>query len=112
MKDGGFDVYADILFFSAVNYRDPSPLMQVFLDINPDLILISGLGVTMSGVHRDGRKYRGGMHQKEGATHRQGLFSQELEGVPWGRNKELNISPPCRWTPPWSIPTARVIVWP
>ncbi len=39
-----FIAYADILFFSAVNYNDPRPLMQAFLAVNPDLILISGMG--------------------------------------------------------------------
>ena len=36
---------ADILFFSAVNYDDPKPLIQALLGIKPDLIVVSGIGV-------------------------------------------------------------------
>jgi sugar/nucleoside kinase (ribokinase family) len=35
---------ADLLFFSAVNYRDPTPLVQAFLRQNPALICIAGMG--------------------------------------------------------------------
>jgi len=35
---------ADILFFSAVNQADPTPLMEAFLARNPALTLISGMG--------------------------------------------------------------------
>ncbi len=35
---------ADVLFFSAVNQADPTPLMEAFLGRNPGLILISGMG--------------------------------------------------------------------
>jgi sugar/nucleoside kinase (ribokinase family) len=35
---------ADILFFSAVNQADPTPLMEAFLRRNPGLTLISGMG--------------------------------------------------------------------
>ncbi len=35
---------ADILFCSAVNYADPTPLIQEFLQANPDQILIVGMG--------------------------------------------------------------------
>lgn len=35
---------ADILFFSAVNYDDPKPLIDTFLAIKPDLIVVSGMG--------------------------------------------------------------------
>jgi sugar/nucleoside kinase (ribokinase family) len=36
--------YADILFFSAVNYDDPSPLLNEFLRRNSNQIVISGRG--------------------------------------------------------------------
>ena len=35
---------ADILFFSAVNYVDPIPLIDAFLALSPDLIILSGIG--------------------------------------------------------------------
>jgi sugar/nucleoside kinase (ribokinase family) len=35
---------ADILFFSAANHADPSPLMRCFLDVNPEVIVIAGMG--------------------------------------------------------------------
>jgi sugar/nucleoside kinase (ribokinase family) len=35
---------ADILFFSAVNYDDPKPLIDAFLALKPGLIIISGMG--------------------------------------------------------------------
>lgn len=35
---------ADILFFSAANHGDPSPLMQAFLAGHPDRIVVSGMG--------------------------------------------------------------------
>ena len=35
---------ADILFFSAVNYDDPKTLIDSFLALNPDLIILSGMG--------------------------------------------------------------------
>ena len=35
---------ADYLFFSAVNYDDPKPLIDAFLALNPDLIILSGMG--------------------------------------------------------------------
>jgi sugar/nucleoside kinase (ribokinase family) len=35
---------ADILFFSAVNYDDPQPLIGAFLNLNKDLIVVSGMG--------------------------------------------------------------------
>ena len=35
---------ADILFFSAVNYSDPSPLIRAFLEARPQRIVICGLG--------------------------------------------------------------------
>jgi sugar/nucleoside kinase (ribokinase family) len=36
--------YADILFFSAVNYDDPTPLIEAFLARNSGLIVVSGMG--------------------------------------------------------------------
>jgi len=35
---------ADILFFSAVNYDDPQPLIDAFHKLNSDLIVVSGMG--------------------------------------------------------------------
>jgi sugar/nucleoside kinase (ribokinase family) len=39
-----FVANADILFFSAVNQADPSPLIEAFLAMRPDQIVISGMG--------------------------------------------------------------------
>ena len=36
--------YADYLFFSAVNYDDPTPLIQQFLEKNPGQVIVSGMG--------------------------------------------------------------------
>jgi sugar/nucleoside kinase (ribokinase family) len=36
--------YADILFFSAANHADPSPVIQAFLKGRPERIVVSGLG--------------------------------------------------------------------
>ena len=36
--------YADILFFSAANHQDPTPLMRTFLESNPNRIVIAGMG--------------------------------------------------------------------
>lgn len=35
---------AQILFFSAVNYPDPQPVMTEFSKINPDVIMVCGMG--------------------------------------------------------------------
>ena len=35
---------ADILFFSAVNQADPGPMIEAFLALNPDQIVVSGMG--------------------------------------------------------------------
>jgi sugar/nucleoside kinase (ribokinase family) len=35
---------ADVLFFSATNYADPSPLMQTFMEVRPGRIVIAGMG--------------------------------------------------------------------
>jgi sugar/nucleoside kinase (ribokinase family) len=45
-----FIKYADILFFSAVNYSDPNPVMQEFLKINPNLLMVCGMGVKGCGL--------------------------------------------------------------
>ncbi len=39
-----FIEYADILFCSAVNYPDPTPLIEAFLAVNPDHVIIVGMG--------------------------------------------------------------------
>jgi sugar/nucleoside kinase (ribokinase family) len=39
-----FTQAADYLFFSAVNYPDPTPLIQHYLSINPALTVICGMG--------------------------------------------------------------------
>jgi sugar/nucleoside kinase (ribokinase family) len=39
-----FVEYADILFFSAVNYADPAPLMRAFLQGHPRRVVICGRG--------------------------------------------------------------------
>jgi sugar/nucleoside kinase (ribokinase family) len=39
-----FIKYADILLFSAVNQRDPTPFIEAFLRTNPDLLVIAGMG--------------------------------------------------------------------
>jgi acarbose 7IV-phosphotransferase len=36
--------YADILFFSAANYADPTPLIRSFLSSRPDRIVVVGMG--------------------------------------------------------------------
>ena len=35
---------ADFLFFSAANHVHPTPLIQRFLELNPELVIVSGLG--------------------------------------------------------------------
>jgi sugar/nucleoside kinase (ribokinase family) len=39
-----FCEHADILFFSAVNQADPTPLIEAFLAIRPDQIIVVGMG--------------------------------------------------------------------
>lgn len=39
-----FVAHADVLFFSAANYRDPTPLIEAFLGTNPRRIVIAGMG--------------------------------------------------------------------
>jgi sugar/nucleoside kinase (ribokinase family) len=52
-----FIAHADILFFSAVNHPDPMALIEAFLGIRPDQIVIVGLGAegcklgTREGIH-------------------------------------------------------------
>jgi sugar/nucleoside kinase (ribokinase family) len=36
--------HADILFFSAVNYADPTPLIESFLGANPSQVVVVGIG--------------------------------------------------------------------
>ncbi len=45
-----FIAYADVLFFSATNYTDPTPLIEAFLKIKPDQIVISGMGANGCAV--------------------------------------------------------------
>lgn len=35
---------ADILFFSSANHADPAPLIGAYLNINPSLVIVSGMG--------------------------------------------------------------------
>ena len=42
--------YADVLFLSAVNYPDPSPLIEAYLSRRPDLIVVVGLGAEGSAL--------------------------------------------------------------
>jgi sugar/nucleoside kinase (ribokinase family) len=35
---------ADILFFSAANYADPTPLIETFLESNPERVVVVGMG--------------------------------------------------------------------
>ncbi|MFC1976152.1 carbohydrate kinase family protein [Chloroflexota bacterium] len=39
-----FVEYADVLFFSAANYADPTELIETFLSIKPEQIVIVGMG--------------------------------------------------------------------
>jgi sugar/nucleoside kinase (ribokinase family) len=39
-----FVAQADVLFFSAANQTDPAPLIEAFLALSPDQIVISGMG--------------------------------------------------------------------
>jgi sugar/nucleoside kinase (ribokinase family) len=39
-----FIEYADILFCSAVNYPDPTPLIEAFLAVNPGQVIVVGMG--------------------------------------------------------------------
>jgi sugar/nucleoside kinase (ribokinase family) len=36
--------YANVIFFSSVNYKDPTPLMKYFLKRHPNLLMIAGMG--------------------------------------------------------------------
>ncbi|MRR30307.1 carbohydrate kinase family protein, partial [bacterium] len=35
---------ADILFFSSANHGDPAPLIQTYLQMNPNMVIVSGMG--------------------------------------------------------------------
>jgi sugar/nucleoside kinase (ribokinase family) len=49
---------ADILFCSAVNYPDPTPLIKAFLRANPDQILVVGMGAEGCALGtRDGVRF-------------------------------------------------------
>jgi sugar/nucleoside kinase (ribokinase family) len=39
-----FIQFADVLFFSATNYPDPTPIIKLFLAIRPELIIVVGMG--------------------------------------------------------------------
>jgi len=41
-----FIANADILFFSATNHPDPTPLIQKFVETNPDQIIVVGMGAS------------------------------------------------------------------
>lgn len=36
--------HADLLFFSAANYPDPTPLIETFLHLKPGLVIVCGMG--------------------------------------------------------------------
>jgi sugar/nucleoside kinase (ribokinase family) len=53
-----FIEHSDILFFSAVNWRDPTVLMKSFLDANPEQIVVVGMGAEGCAVgSRDGIQF-------------------------------------------------------
>jgi sugar/nucleoside kinase (ribokinase family) len=53
-----FIQHADILFCSAANYPDPTPLIESFLRANPDQIVIVGMGAQGCALGtRDGVKF-------------------------------------------------------
>lgn len=53
-----FIQYADILFCSAVNYPDPTPLIESFLNANPNQIIITGMGAEGCALgSRDGVRF-------------------------------------------------------
>jgi sugar/nucleoside kinase (ribokinase family) len=45
-----FIQYADVLFCSAVNYTDPTPLIKAFLHVNPSQIIVVGMGAEGCGL--------------------------------------------------------------
>jgi sugar/nucleoside kinase (ribokinase family) len=50
--------YADVLFFSAVNYEDPTSLITAFLGVNPGQIAVVGMGVRGCALGtRDGVRF-------------------------------------------------------
>ena len=54
-----FSAYADILFFSAANHADPTPLIQAFLGRRPDQIVVVGMGARGCALGtRDGISYQ------------------------------------------------------
>jgi sugar/nucleoside kinase (ribokinase family) len=50
-----FAHYSDILFFSAVNYPDPAPVINYYLNANPEQVIVVGMGELGSAVGTDGR---------------------------------------------------------
>ena len=53
-----FQACADILFFSAVNYTEPTPLIEAYLDARPDQIVIAGMGAQGCALgSRDGIRF-------------------------------------------------------
>lgn len=54
-----FSAYADILFFSAANHADPTPLIEAFLQRKPEQIVIAGMGARGCALGtRDGISYQ------------------------------------------------------
>ena len=50
--------FADILFFSAANQADPAPMIRMYLDLNPDQIVVAGLGAQGCALGmQDGIRY-------------------------------------------------------
>ncbi len=50
--------FADVLFFSSVNYQDPTPLIRQFLKSDPRKIVIAGLGNRGCALgNRDGLRF-------------------------------------------------------
>jgi len=53
-----FVEYADVLFCSAVNYPDPTPLIEAFLTANPDRVVLVGRGAEGCALGtRDGVRF-------------------------------------------------------
>lgn len=50
---------SDLLFFSAANHSDPSELIKVYLQVNPSLVIVSGMGADgcMLGTREGCRHY-------------------------------------------------------
>ena len=48
---------ADFLFFSAVNHPDPRPVMEVYLAINPNLVVLATMGSNGCAVANAGNRF-------------------------------------------------------